>query len=95
MVSKEYLREKLTYTMAQRILDKMPSWIVTVCVALVVSYTTIQLKVNTLETRNSVIQERINQLDETKANKELFQESTSRLDRIESKLDRLIESKQK
>jgi cell division protein FtsL len=76
------------------ILNQVPSWIVTVCVALVVSYSTIQLKVNTLETRNSVMQERINQLDETKANKELFQESTSRLDRIEGKLDRLIENKQ-
>lgn len=49
------------------ILTQIPGWLVTVCVALIVSYATIQLKVNTLETRNSVIQERINQLDANKA----------------------------
>ena len=89
------LKGKLIYMQkVNNILSQVPNWLVTVSVALVVSYTTIQLKVNTLETRNSVIQERINQLDANKANKDLFQESNNRLDRIEAKLDRLIENKQ-
>lgn len=75
-------------------LQKVPSWIITILIALGVSYTTIQLKVNTLETTNTLLQERVNQLDNGKANKDLFQESNNRLDRIEAKLDRIIESKQ-
>ena len=75
-------------------LQKVPSWIITILIAIGVSYTTIQLKVNTLETTNTLLQERVNQLDNGKANKDLFQESNNRLDRIEAKLDRIIESKQ-
>lgn len=76
-------------------LEAIPGWIVTVVVAIIVSYTAVQLRVNTLETKAEVLKERVNQLDNSKANKELFTESNNRLDRIEAKLDRLIESKQK
>ena len=49
------LKGKLIYMQkVNNILSQVPNWVVTVSVALVVSYTTIQLKVNTIETRNSI-----------------------------------------
>lgn len=75
-------------------MEAVPSWIVSFVLAIVTSYTAVQIRVNTLETKAAELKERVSQIDNSKANKELFQESTRRLDRIELKLDRIIESKQ-
>ena len=74
-------------------LNEIPNWVITIIVALTVSYVTIQLKVNTLEANYTTIKEQIQTVRNDKADKVLVDETIKRLDRIENKLDQIINNK--
>ena len=71
-------------------LNEIPSWLVTMIIAITVSYVTIQLKVNTLEANYATIKEQIQTVRNDKADKVLVDETIKRLDRIENKLDKAL-----
>ena len=71
-------------------LNEIPSWLVTMIIAITVSYVTIQLKVNTLEANYTTIKEQIQTVRNDKADKVLVDETIKRLDRIENKLDKAL-----
>jgi hypothetical protein len=71
-------------------LNEIPSWLVTMIIAITVSYVTIQLKVNTLEANYATIKEQIQTVKNDKADKVLVDETIKRLDRIENKLDKAL-----
>lgn len=70
--------------------SEIPSWLITMILAIVVSYVTIQLKVNTLEANCATVKEQIQAVRTEKADKVLVDETIKRLDRIENKLDKAL-----
>lgn len=75
---------------SNNIINSIPNWIASIAIALVISYTTIQIKTATTETRCSSIEKQIEILNSNKADKILLDETVKRLDRIENKLDKAL-----
>lgn len=71
-------------------LKAIPNWIITIVIAGMVSYTAIQLKVNSLEIKCEVLKEQQELMKSSKADKVLLDEYVKRLDRIENKLDKVL-----
>jgi len=74
-------------------LSKIPNWVITIILAALTTYVTLMLNVKTLESKVEFQQQRIESLEKNKLDNSVYSENAKRLDRIESKLDRLIEKK--
>ncbi len=74
-------------------LSKIPNWVITIILAALTTYVTLMINIKTLETKVEFQQQRIESLEKNKLDNSVFNTSIQRLDRIENKIDRLIEKK--
>jgi len=76
-------------------LNNIPSWLVSLVLAIITTGISLYVTVKILDAKIEMINQRVEVIEKNKLDITVYNQTSDRLDRIESKLDRLIERKMK
>ena len=76
-------------------LNNIPSWLVSLVLAIITTAISLYVTVKILDTKIEMIKQHVEVIEKNKLDITVYNQTSDRLDRIESKLDRLIERRMK
>lgn len=77
----------------KQLIPKIPEYLITIIIAIIVSWMTMNIKLSIIENMVKTHEVSIEKLENQKLDKDIYIELTKRFDRLENKLDAIIEKK--